>query len=132
MIEFWFRCFCERLQRAPQGSRWWLDIKNSEQRFKYIAKLSDLRRYLNSLLFCYTLLTTRDESLALNRIGTHPVANVFGLIGMTCKWKHKDPAFLQLFPWYDQGHNFESHRDEFPCDVRLFNCGVKKRCHCPE
>jgi hypothetical protein len=98
-IELSFRCSCEWLQRAPQGLRWWLDIENSEPPFKYVAELSDLRRYLNSLLFLEKLLAIHDGALALNCIGTHPVENMFGFIRMKCQWKHNYIAFLRPFSY---------------------------------
>jgi hypothetical protein len=58
MIEFWFWCFSEWLQRALQGIRWWPIIENSEPLVKYVAELPDLRRCLDSLLFIYKFLTT--------------------------------------------------------------------------
>jgi hypothetical protein len=97
MIESCFRCFCEWFQQAPQDIRWRPDIEHSKSPFKYVAELPDLRRYLNSLLFLYQLLTTHDGALVPNRIGTPPVENVFGLIRMKCKWKHNYTAFLCAF-----------------------------------
>jgi hypothetical protein len=96
MTELCFRCFCEWLQRAPQGIRWWPDIENSEFLFKYVAELPDLRRYLKLLLFLYKLLTIHDGALALKRIGTHPVENILGLIRMRHKWNHNYIAFLPV------------------------------------
>jgi hypothetical protein len=94
-VEFCFRCLCEWLRRAPHGIRQWPNIENSEPPSKYVAELPDLRRYLNSFPFFYELLTTHNGALALNRIGTHPVENMFGLIRMKCKWKRHDTAFLR-------------------------------------
>jgi hypothetical protein len=97
MIEFCFRCFCEWLQGAPRGTQWSVAAGSDAIPFKYVAELPDLRRYLNSLLFLYKLLTALEGPLALNRVGTHPVENMFGLVRMKCKWKHTYTAFLRAF-----------------------------------
>jgi hypothetical protein len=39
----------------------------------------------------------REEPLALNCIGTHPVENMFGLVRIRCKSKHGYTAFLRAF-----------------------------------
>jgi hypothetical protein len=97
MIEFCFRCFSEWLQKAPRGFRSGLSEVNHSVPFKYVAELPDLRKYLNSLLFLYKLLTTLEGSLALNRMGTHLVENMFGLVRIKCKSRHSYTAFLRAF-----------------------------------
>jgi hypothetical protein len=97
MIEFCFRRLSEWLQPSSRGFRSRLGEVNHLVPFKYVPELPDLRRYLNSLLFLYKLLTTREGPLVLNRIGTHPVENMFGLAKIKCKSKHSFTAFLRVF-----------------------------------
>jgi hypothetical protein len=44
---------------------------------KFFAEKIDLIRYMNTIIFLNEVVNTFSE-IALNRIGTHPVENIFG------------------------------------------------------
>jgi hypothetical protein len=80
MIELCFRCFTDWIVGGPRS----LDCNHftihHETCVKYVAELPDLKRYTNSLLFLYKILRNTTGSIVLNRLGTHPVENIFDLV----------------------------------------------------
>jgi hypothetical protein len=60
---------------------------------KFFVELIDLPRYMNTILFLYHI-TSRREPVAYNRLGTHSVENMFGLIWVTSHFQHTWPRFL--------------------------------------
>jgi hypothetical protein len=97
VIELCFRCFADWIARTPRSLDCNHFMIHPETCVKYVAELPDLKRYTNSLLFLYKILRNTTGSIALNRLGTHPVENVFGLVQMKCKSKHKYRSFLRAF-----------------------------------
>jgi hypothetical protein len=64
-------------------------------RRRFFAEACNLQRYLNTLLFLIHV-TNADESIAFNRIGSHPLANAFGLIRMQSKNRHEWGKMLRV------------------------------------
>jgi hypothetical protein len=54
---------------------------------KFFTEKIDLVRYLNTILFLHQAIETFPE-IALNRIGTHPVENIFGLMRVASNGNH--------------------------------------------
>jgi hypothetical protein len=97
MIELCFRCFADCIARTPRSPDCNHFMIHRENYVKYVAELPDLKRYTNSLLFLYNILRNTTGSIAFNRLRTHPVENMFGLVRMKCKSKHKYTSFLRAF-----------------------------------
>jgi hypothetical protein len=60
---------------------------------KLVVEILNLKRYLNSVIFLYHVIRDYDN-VELNRIGTHPVENFFGLIRVSCHENHSWDRFL--------------------------------------
>jgi hypothetical protein len=97
MIELCFQCFADWIAWAPRSLDRNHFMIHPETCVKYVAELLDLKRYTNSLLFLYKILRNIIGSIGLNRLGTHSVENMFGLVRMKCKSKHKYMSFLRAF-----------------------------------
>jgi hypothetical protein len=97
MIALCFRCFADWIARAPRSLDRNHFVTHCETCAKYVAELPDMKRYTNSFLFLYKILRNTTGHIALNRLGTHPVENMFGLVRMKCKSKHSSMSFLRAF-----------------------------------
>lgn len=53
----------------------------------FFTEAPDLARYMNTIVFVYQTIRGLDD-VALNRLGTHPVENFFGLVRVTCHYTH--------------------------------------------
>jgi hypothetical protein len=62
---------------------------------KFFAEECDLRRYMNTIVFVYNVLKVHDE-IACNRMGTHPVENLFGLVRVASKSRHEWKIVLSV------------------------------------
>jgi hypothetical protein len=60
---------------------------------KFFVEIPDIPRYLNTLLFLFQL-TRMKKPVAFNRIGTHPIENLFGYVRITSHFLHTWPKFL--------------------------------------
>jgi hypothetical protein len=54
---------------------------------KSFTEKIDLIRYMNTIIFLHQAVSTFSE-IALNRIGTHPVENIFGLMRVAANGNH--------------------------------------------
>ena len=90
-----FRCLGVWLAYAPKVDRSHKIICSDGQRRRFVAEACDLRRYLNTLLFLIHV-TSVSESIAFNRIGSHPLENAFGLIRLQSKNRHKCRKMLRV------------------------------------
>jgi hypothetical protein len=97
MIEICFRCLADWIARARRSLDRNHFLIRRETYVRYVAELPDLKQYTNSLLFLYKIPRNTVGSIALNRLGTHPFENMFGLVRMKCKSKHKYTPFLWAF-----------------------------------
>jgi hypothetical protein len=66
-----FCVFVDWYKRSAQLKREFLKDK------KFFAEIPDIPRYLNTILFL-SQVTRQKKPIAYNRIGTHPVENLFG------------------------------------------------------
>jgi regulator of replication initiation timing len=64
-----------------------------EKKIKFAVIESDLVRYMNSVVFLYAVIKNY-ESVSLNRIGTHPLENYFGMIRLASHDNHSWDRFL--------------------------------------
>jgi hypothetical protein len=60
---------------------------------KFFVEIQDLPRYLNTIIFLFHL-TAKEQPIAYNRIGTHPIENLFGLVRVNSHFNHTWPMFL--------------------------------------
>jgi hypothetical protein len=60
---------------------------------KFFVEIQDLPRYLNTILFLFHL-TGQERPIAFNRIGTHSIENLFGLVRVNSHFNHTWPMFL--------------------------------------
>jgi hypothetical protein len=97
MIKLCFRCFSDWIAQSPRSLDRNHFMIRCETCVKYVAGLPDLKRYTNSLLFLYKIRRNTAGSIVWNRLGTHPVENMFDLVRMKCKSKHKYTSFLRVF-----------------------------------
>jgi hypothetical protein len=74
VLRDWFRQGFTEAGRIPDG--------------KFFTEKIDLIRYLNTILFLHEALGSFPE-IALNRIGTHPVENLFGLMRVASNADHR-------------------------------------------
>jgi hypothetical protein len=76
---------------------WYQQSKNPPRGYmkghKFFVERPDLKRYLNTTLFLY-FITSKRKPIAYNRIGTHPVENLFGLVRVSSHFDHTWPKFL--------------------------------------
>jgi regulator of replication initiation timing len=61
----------------------------------FLAENQDLMRFLNTVILLYFLIKN-CENIALNRIGTHPVENYFGLIRVESHFDHTWDRFMSV------------------------------------
>jgi hypothetical protein len=61
----------------------------------FLAENQDLMRYLNTVILLYFVIKN-CENVALNRIGTHPVENYFGLIRVASHFDHTWDRFMSV------------------------------------
>jgi hypothetical protein len=71
--------------RAEPSTNTITDIK--ERFICFAVEAMDLVRYMNSVLFLYTVIKSVDD-IALNRIGTHPLENYFRTVRLASNYDH--------------------------------------------
>jgi hypothetical protein len=54
---------------------------------KFFTEKIDLIQYMNTIIFVHQVVSTFSE-IALNRVGTHPVENIFGLMRVAANGNH--------------------------------------------
>jgi hypothetical protein len=60
---------------------------------KFFLEIPDLMRYMNTVIFLYHI-TSRKRAVAFNRLGTHPIENLFGYVRIKSHFAHTWPKFL--------------------------------------
>jgi hypothetical protein len=101
---------------------------------KFFVEIADLARYLNTILFLYHV-TAKRNPIAYNRIGTHPVENIFGLVRVRSHFDHTWPKFLMsiaraiIMDYILTKNNMKSHvRREFGiAGVKVLHAGEPMR-----
>jgi hypothetical protein len=82
-----FYVFADWYERSPRLPREFLKEN------KFFVEIPDIPRYLNTIVFLFQV-TRQEKPIAYNRIGTHPVENLFGYVRITCHFLHTWPKFL--------------------------------------